>query len=888
MALRSARWSAGSAGNSSSASRERAERALPILLAVTTAGSVLAIGSVHLPVLAAVALLAFATAAVGIYVQVSGTRDRRLPLSLPVFTFLGLAAYTCLQALPLPLSFIERVAPSNADVWARALLPLGEGAPRWASISLNPGGSVIEALKWLTYGAVFTGATALGARRGAAWGTGIVFASAVLAAFTTVGHGLAGATKVFGLYTPTFGAAPWHIGPLLNPNTLAGYLNLGAMCGMGIMLMRQPIVPRWLAGLGVAMAIAVLITSGSRGGVIALLFGLIAMAILQRRSGERSGRSGEGAPRVPRAVWLLGVAAGGGALLAALGGTQSVWAELYDQNYQKVEMLRWTAPMIRDYTWLGIGRGAFESVFPAYKITPGNIVYTHAENFPLQWASEWGAPVAILALVAFGRAFSPSNLGARRSSVAAGAWIGLAVLLLQNLFDLALEIPAVGIAICTALGALWGDARRRKLPRQDSRGPGAEGPSSPSPVLRARVAASITTVVGVLAVAAALIAGRRDLAGDRDALRAAYAVADLRRPEERARLRGELRGAILRRPADPYFPLLGALLAWRGRDQEAIPWLQRTLEREPMSGRAHLLLADVLEGRGAKSQALLELRLAVESDPALFAPAAQTAVRWTRSYEELLRAVPAGRTGAAMLDEMGQRLAVMSAEETRSRCDREAIARDPSRVGPRMREALALIRALGPEAGTNLCADRAWCEREIEAHAAAIAAAEPRLSLAAQIRARRLLAEGRLDDAERLLAVECIRVSDRAGCFELRASMAAQIKAPERLALAVKDYLSASCAKPATCAEAASWAGSLRASRGEWASAVALYERAAREDPSEARWLALAGAASRSGAHAQAAEALEKVAQKRGGADPALQKRIDAERALAAGVLLGP
>jgi predicted Zn-dependent protease len=66
--------------------------------------------------------------------------------------------------------------------------------------------------------------------------------------------------------------------------------------------------------------------------------------------------------------------------------------------------------------------------------------------------------------------------------------------------------------------------------------------------------------------------------------------------------------------------------------------------------------------------------------------------------------------------------------------------------------------------------------------------------------------------------------------------------------------------------------------------ALGLLGRAAREDPNnEQRWLQLADAASGAGAHMQAIEALEKVARRHGGADPALKQRIDAEHAAALG-----
>jgi hypothetical protein len=874
----------------------RALQALSGLLAATVAGSVLAIGSVHVPVLLIVAALALTSAALAFSIQAA--ERRRLPLSLPVAALLALSAYSWLQAAPMPLAWLSAIAPLNADVWSRALEPFGEPSPAWASLSLDPASSVIEGLKWLVYAAVFASASVLGARRGAAWGVAVVFASAVLAALITIGHGLLGVTLVYGLYKPAFSVSPWHVGPLLNPNNLAGYLNLGAMCGLGLMLMRRPIVPPWLVGLGVATTIAIELTSGSRAGSLALLLGIVAMAVLPRETSGEHASAGRASPK--RVLLLLAATAGSGAILAALGGTRETWAELYDQNIQKIEMLRWVTPMIRDFTWLGVGRGAFESVFPAYRVTPGNVVYTHAENFVAQWVSEWGAPVAVAALIAFAVSLAPGRLGVRRSAVAAGAWVGLGVLGVQNLFDLGFEIPAICVASSAAFGSIWGDAKRRHLPRgeaapKNSRASVGSGARErlrrlldPLGERRPLLAGGAALALGLGAILLAVLFGRRDLAGDRTDLREAYTKADLRNPEARAELRASLRSAMKRRPAEPYFPLLGALTAWRARDRDPLPWLQRTLERDPVSGRAHLLLAEVLRDRGAQAQALMELRIAAENDSALIAPAAQTALRFTTNFGDLMRAVPAGKAGAATLEELAVRLDAMGEVEARSLCDREAILRDPARVGPRMREALGLIRAMSPASGSPLCQDRARCEATIEAHAEALAAAEPRASLAAQIRARKRMADGQPEEAERMLAAECARASDRGACAKLRVEAAAQLKGPDRLTAAVRDYLAAECSRARECADAAQWAGNMRATRGEWGAAMALYNRAAREDPAEPRWLAVADAASRLGAHAQAVEALEKVAQKRGGADPALRKRIEEERSKAAGSLLSP
>ena len=65
------------------------------------------------------------------------------------------------------------------------------------------------------------------------------------------------------------------------------------------------------------------------------------------------------------------------------------WRELYDKNLEKLGSLLWTRHLIREHFGLGIGRGAFETVFPAYRTASGNVVFTHSKNFPTQWMAEW-------------------------------------------------------------------------------------------------------------------------------------------------------------------------------------------------------------------------------------------------------------------------------------------------------------------------------------------------------------------------------------------------------------------------------------------------------------------------------------------------------------------
>ena len=868
------------------------ETALEALVATVVLGSVLAVGAVHPPVMAVLGGLCTVAGALALWLRMK--RRRAFPLLWPAVTLLALAGYTALQLVPLPLGLLRAVAPSNADIWARSLLPFAEPGPGSAPVSLDPGATAMEVLRWSSYAAAFVAAAAIATWRGARWGVTLVFASAAIAAVTTIAHGLVGAATVWGLYEPMFKPAPWHLGPLLNPNNLSGYLNLGALCGLGLLLSDSLPLPRWSVAVGVAVILGVNVTSASRGGLVVLPIAVLALALIMEVSRLLRKQS---AAAVGRSRWLMGGAVAFGAVLAVLAGTQQIWAELWDENLKKLEMVRWLRPMIGQYRWLGIGRGAFESVSPAFQPGQGSTVYTHAENFAAQWLIEWGIPVGVGALAVLAWHFRPKRMGVGRSAVAAGAWLGVVALLVQNLVDLGLEVPGVMFAVVVVLGSLWGDRRRAAAGETDHVGS------------RPRLAAAVAVgafVLGALVVGNAAARGMHDVALDRARLSEAFTAAPPpRNAETKAALRAQIRASMMRHPAEPYFPLVGGMLAWQEHDQNAVPWLQRVLERSLVNGKAHLLLAQVLIGVPARSQALLELRLAVENDDTLTGPAAQLALKWAHNPDEILSTVPTGESRARSLDMLG---ALSTDRPVGARCDRMALELDPKLVGPHERLGADLVKVIGAAKGcpdgalceaelSSLppgllgarpsCTDRPSCEALLETHIKAIETAGPGHSSAARLRASRLAALGKADEAEKVLAAECEKFDDFAACLRERALLASQIPDPDRLLSAEKALLGAVCSQRDSCAEAATWIGDVHAGRGEWGAAVNSYKAAVRDGESADRDVKLATAASKTGMHAQAARSLEQALKLKGGKDPELEKMLSDERDLAVGAAVG-
>lgn len=833
----------------------RRSRAALLLLSASIIGSALAIGAVHPRSLAAVVALAAAALALLVVGAHRAGEGLRVPFLARLFA--GLAAFTSLQAIPIPASLLARLAPGNADVWARALSPLGLEPGAWAPISLDPGATWMECLKLVLY--AVTCVVAANLRAEASTVLAVVVISASTVAVTTLAHGLVGARVVFGVYEPSFGVTDWHVGPLLNSNTLAGYTNLGALTAVGLLASSRSPARRAALGLAAATMMAINLRAGSRGGLLALGFGCAVFAgaawlVGRRRGGDRA------ETRV--ALASVGAVTAVAAVFLFAGGTRHAFGELDASALQKLAIVRWVWPMAQAHPWLGIGRGSFESVFEAWRPErDGNTVFTHAENFPAQWASEWGLPVGAAAVLGLLWAVRPRALGAHRTLTGASVFAGIAAVLLQNLVDLGLEIPALPIALAACVGALSG----REWSRLEE-----AGAASRSRWLPPALAASAVPLLGAALVVASPVAD------ERRALKARFDAVG-RDADARAAFRRELEAAMRRHPAEGYFSLLGGTLALEAGDESPGPWLERALERTPTSGRVHLLASFVLARARAREQALLELELAMRYDADLVPPACRLAIRLARSEEELLAVVPAGRRAIVILDRLSGELSArgeVGDAELALALDFAAIGRDPGALGALSRVGGALLAALetDPETPTATlqCPEPARCRADVEAIAASLERAAPDASAAPQLLARLDVVGGRLEDALSRLERDCQRPRDQGACLALRVHVAERLLSVQtgrarsasgpaspagRFERAIKDFVGAECAEPVRCAEAHTRAGDACTRVGLLASAAHHYGRAAHDDPREERWRTLAAAAERAGLVGPAMEA---------------------------------
>jgi hypothetical protein len=649
---------------------------------------------------------------------------------------------------------------------------------------------------------------------------------------------------------------------MLNPNTLAGYLMLGAFCGFGFILSASDPLRRWLWGAGTAFIVSSVILSGSRGGVAAMTLGALVLAAYAFWTrGQRSK-----AQRFRWYDWCGAASALVAAVLFSVLGARDSWFNLTHGDLSKLQMSTWVLPMLWDFPFFGVGRGAFESAFPFYKGVSDNIIYAHPENIVAQWLAEWGLVVGGLGIGLLVWLLRPARIGFGRQQLASAAVIGVAALLVQNLADFSLELFAPMLATALILGACWGQHAQHRVVEHRSHG-------SP-PKLPAALLVALTLVC----VGLAATRGRQPVSLERVSLKGRYEQLNLKQAAETQSLWSDIRAAIKRHPAEPYFPRLAAALALRVGNVEPLPWIDRSLERGPVDSRTHWLLARVLQRHGFLQQALLEARLAVEYDSDLAAGVGATVAHWSPKVSDIRRAAPRGHAGAQVQLSAGH--ALHSEDHTNLRQDlyRGAIRDDPSFAAAHRALAEELINGLKGDRYQG--EERGRSEAQVLAQAARLATLKPESADSSEVLAKLYALTNRIEEADRTLSARCptLAKGERLKCWRALLATARSQPGHRQLVERVsREFVKAACGFEQDCHRALLQAGDAMTALGNWPEALDYFQRAAREEPTVAALLKVSEAAAALG-RLQVADRALALAASRARANPALRAQVEAKR----------
>jgi O-antigen ligase/tetratricopeptide (TPR) repeat protein len=550
------------------------ERGAAVVAVAVVGVACLLLAGIHAPVHAGLFVVAVVAAVVDIGARL--VRGRRLHLPLLALPLVVGVALTVVSLVPLPHAVRALLSPEGTDRLDRLLplLDVDAAALVRPVLAFDPPESAL-ALVRLLWALLVVVVVADRARhrdgRALVWRTVLVVAFVV--GFATVFAFAVGGARVADV-----------IGLPVNDNHRARVLGaLGLLCLGRAFTLRPRVEAAWFAVAGTLCTLLVMMT-GSRGGFLALAFGVIALAVVVQR-GTEAGRSLRGA--------LL---AAGGAVVALVAGavvmageTRLVgMAEETLENPQRIKTFLWE-PSLRvavEEPIVGVGNNGFGVAFPAV-LGPGELdatlTYTHAENIVLQTLADHGLvggglvllSVLVVAVIALRTLRKP----AERATLPA-----LVFLLVGDAVDFALETPAgLGLA-AVAVGITAGRLA---------------GASSAKASWSPRGSALALVVVVVVGCFAAVVAVRDWRPTIDDAL-ATTPIAG--RP-------AALQRALARHPSDATYATLLAIEARRRRQPaEALRWSNRALVVWPAFREAHLEAARALAVAGRLEQAMGEYR----------------------------------------------------------------------------------------------------------------------------------------------------------------------------------------------------------------------------------------------------------------------------------------
>ena len=266
----------------------------------------------------------------------------------------------------------------------------------------------------------------------------------------------------------------YAVGPYVNHNDYAGLMEMLIPVALCFVLYRSlKSSNQTLLVLGVCGAIASLLLSGSRGGMISVAVEMVILVALIRRW-----KKGRGNVRGWSFVRLV-AAAGLAALLLAVM-PDSGWQRLAtiaglvrkpDATLEnRLTVSRDAIAELRDYPWLGTGLGSFDAVFPQYQTFPTDLGWNHAHNDYVEALTETGVVgglIILSALLMFGWLVFrnlPERIKNLRGWIQLGAALGCCGLLIHSFVDFNLHIPAnaAWFALCAGLSILPGESAEIK------------------------------------------------------------------------------------------------------------------------------------------------------------------------------------------------------------------------------------------------------------------------------------------------------------------------------------------------------------------------------------------------------------------------------------------
>lgn len=234
-------------------------------------------------------------------------------------------------------------------------------------------------------------------------------------------------------------------GPFVNRNHFAGFVELTLPVGLGLLVFRglaPDLIP--LVTVLSLVPVSAVILSGSRGGILCLVFEICVLALLVR------GRKSEERPNLA-VVGIVATAAV--ALIVWVGAERAIqrFSEVAkgDVNTdRRISMFRGAAGMFVEHPFKGSGLGTMVAAYPRHETLYDGLVVEHVHDDYIELIAETGILGGICGLAFLWLLFHESRQGfeSKQGSFSrglhAGAIAALSGLLLHSFLDFNLHIPS--------------------------------------------------------------------------------------------------------------------------------------------------------------------------------------------------------------------------------------------------------------------------------------------------------------------------------------------------------------------------------------------------------------------------------------------------------------
>jgi Flp pilus assembly protein TadD len=501
-----------------------------------------------------------------------------------------LLAIPILQSLPLPSRFQNRLDPAGAELITGS--PQGDRAFRPYSLdppaTRNSLGQAAAAL------AVFLVAAHVASGRSFRHVLlRVIVCAGIAAVVVGLGHRILGEARIYGTFE---GGRAILNGPFVNPNHTAQFLELTFFVALALAYARASTLNRvgWLAAA--AFLVAGALGTLSRGGVLALaVAGMVFLAFRNTVDRDVTTRN----PRT--SLFWIGLVLALMVIVAGSLGASQLLAKFAQSNVTQDTRFRlWldSFQLVIVHPF-GIGRGAFERVYPTVRSIEGGLPvrFSFAENEPLQLLVETGW-LGFAAIVA-GAVLMIRTIyrHGRHDRIELALVCGLLAVFTHNLVDFGLETLGLLLPTAAVAGMMMGRTKGwndRLLSR------------------RAILGFSAAAMAGILVGVASLA---HSSGADFDAR-----IRSAQTPIQRRELALKAQAV---HPVDYFYLLTEALTlpVFPASDGHSprLRILNRALRMCPSCPEVHTEVARSLWALGKRQQALSEWRIAIATRPTITA-----------------------------------------------------------------------------------------------------------------------------------------------------------------------------------------------------------------------------------------------------------------------------